>query len=292
MGVECVNVLAYGDEEFVRAFGYRSYLVEGNCGDLTRLLRSKVDSDYQNVTRIIVEPPVAWRVFNSRCRLGWLNELVKGPDVTPEGSVYCITPVVNGVVTIDESVDHRVEPTFPDYLKLYLTDAGLDIPRLIDDDYIAAIKLLLNNRKYASALKLILSLIDTLGYIGFGPIDNCFIKWLDQYCPMNEVGVTSEELWELRNSLLHMTNLDSRKVQKGTVKRLLPAFTAPENDMPANVEGFKNFHVYRFFLKVLPEGIKNWLQSYNKNRDKFVDFVSRYDTIVSEARMAEQRLTK
>ena len=45
-------------------------------------------------------------------------------------------------------------------------------------------------------------------------------------------------------------------------------------------------------MKILPEGIKNWLQSYNENRDKFVDFVTRYDSVVSEARTVEQHFTK
>ena len=133
-------------------------------------------------------------------------------------------------MTIDKNVDH-LSPEIPDYLKVYLTDAGLDIPRLIDDDFILAIKTLMNNEKYISALKLILSMIDTLGFIEFGPTNDCFVKWLDKYCAMKDSGVTSEELWELRNSLLHMTNLDSRKVRSGKVERLMPAFAAPEIDI-------------------------------------------------------------
>lgn len=292
MKEECVNVFAYGDEQFVRSVGYRSYLAEGNYGDITHFLRSKVESDYKHAVRILLDPPVAWRDFNSRCRLGWLNEMVEGLTVIPEGSFYCITPIVNGVVTIDENVDHLAESTFPDYLKVYLTEGGFDIFRLINDDYMDAIRLLMNKQKYVSALKLTLSMIDTLGFIEFGPTNDCFIKWLDRYCVMNELGVTSNELWELRNSLLHMTNLESRKVQAGRVKGLMPAMTAPETDIPESVVGYKNLHVYRFVLKVLPEGIKSWLQSYNTDRDKFVEFVTRYDSVVSEARMVEQHFTK
>lgn len=292
MKEESVNVFAYGDEEFVRSIGYRSYLAEGSYEDLTRLLRSKVDSDYKHVARIVLDSPIPWRDFNSRCRIGWLNELVGGPDIIPEVCVYCISPVVNGAVKVDEVVDFLVQPTFPDYLSVYRTDSGLDIPRLINDDYIDAIKLLMNNKKYISALKLILSMTDTFGFIEFGPTNDCFVKWLDTYCAMENFGVTSEELWELRNSLLHMTNLDSRKVQGGKVKRLQPAFAAPEIDIPEDVDGYKVFHVYRFVLQVIPEGIKNWLRSYNIDRDKFVEFVTRYDSVVSEARTLEHHLTK
>ena len=287
----CVNVFAYGDEELVYTIGYLTYLAEGSYEDLNRLLMSKVDSDYRRAPRITLDSPMTWRDFQSSCRLGWLNGLANGSVVIPEGAVYCITSIVNGVVTIDKNVDH-LSPEIPDYLKVYLTDAGLDIPRLIDDDFILAIKTLMNNEKYISALKLILSMIDTLGFIEFGPTNDCFVKWLDKYCAMKDSGVTSEELWELRNSLLHMTNLDSRKVRSGKVERLMPAFAAPEIDIPENVDGYKGFHVYRFVMKILPEGIKNWLQSYNENRDKFVDFVTRYDSVVSEARTVEQHFTK
>jgi hypothetical protein len=46
------------------------------------------------------------------------------------------------------------------------------------------------------------------------------------------------------------------------------------------------FHVARFVIAVLPKGIENWLRSYNREREKYAEFVERYDTIVSEARFA------
>ena len=292
MKEEVFNVFAYGDEEFVYFIGFFSYLAEGSFDDLTLLLRSKVDPDYKLADRIPLESLVTWQDFNSRCRLGWLNELENGLVVIPEDSVYCITPIVNDDVTIDELVNFLAEPMFPDYLRVYRTKAGFDIPRLINDDFIDGINLLMNERKYVSALKLALSMIDTLGFIEFGPTNDCFVRWLDKYCAMKDFGVTSKELWELRNSILHMTNLDSRKVVRGQENRLLPAFAALENDIPDDIEGYKGLHVYRFILKVVPEGIKKWLSSYNENRDKFVEFVTRYDSIVSDARYLGQHLTK
>ena len=47
----------------------------------------------------------------------------------------------------------------------------------------------------------------------------------------------------------------------------------------------KVLHVVRFVIGVLPNGIENWLRSYNYDRAKFAEFVERYDTIVSEARL-------
>ena len=127
---------------------------------------------------------------------------------------------------------------------------------------------------------------DTLGYVEYGPDGgNCFAKWLDDCCDLGKVGVTSDELWELRNSLIHMTNLDSRKVRSGKTHRLLPRFMHPDRDVAPLFDGMKVLHVTRFVIIVLPEGIESWLRSYNRDRAKFGEFVERYDTIVSEARL-------
>ena len=120
---------------------------------------------------------------------------------------------------------------------------------------------------------------------------NCFAKWLDEYCDLNLLGVTSDELWEQRNSLIHITNLDSRKVHSGRIHRLMPQFTHPDRDVSSFVDGMKVFHIARFVTAVLPHGIEKWLESYNRNRGKFAKFVERYDTVVSEARLVSRGLS-
>ena len=120
---------------------------------------------------------------------------------------------------------------------------------------------------------------------------NCFARWLDDYCDFWSLGVTSGELWELRNSLIHMTNLDSRKVHSGRTHRLRPQFTHPDRELPSFVDGMKVFHVARFVIAVLPRGIEKWLESYNRDRGKFAEFVERYDTVVSEARLVFRGLS-
>ena len=112
---------------------------------------------------------------------------------------------------------------------------------------------------------------------------------MDDYCDLGLLGVTSDELWELRNSLIHMTNLDSRKVHAGKTHRLLPRFVHPDRDEPLFVDGMKVFHVVRFVTAVLPRGIERWLESYNRERGKFAEFIERYDTVVSEARLVSGR---
>ena len=59
----------------------------------------------------------------------------------------------------------------------------------------------------------------------------------------------------------------------------------PDRDVAPLFDGMKVLHVARFVIIVLPEGIESWLRSYNRDRAKFAEFVERYDTIVSEARL-------
>ena len=99
----------------------------------------------------------------------------------------------------------------PDYLTTYFTEVGLDFPRLINDDFFEAAKVLWQREKYISALKLTFSAIDTLGFIEFGDVDSCFINWLKGFCALEELGVTAEELWELRNSLLQYDKSGNRE---------------------------------------------------------------------------------
>ena len=174
----------------------------------------------------------------------------------------------------DEVAHAPPHEVIPDYLRIYSTRAGFDFGQMIDDDFMDAMKILWCNRKYISALKLLVTMVDTLGFVEFGPVDDCFGRWLDTYCDLDPLGVSSQELRELRNSLLHMTNLDSRRVRRRQATRLLPVITAPENDIPVAMEGFKNLHVSRLFASVVPRGIANWVRTLEENPNKFLDLHS------------------
>ena len=291
-----VNIFVYGDGTHVYAIGWRVYEKAGSYEELTNFLQSRVQHDHRGAPRKDLEDPIPWRDFESMDRLPipWrdfesmdrLNPFAAA-GVVDENPVYCVTHIVNGEVRADETRDVSSGSVVPDYLQVYSTEDGFDFPQLIQDDYFEAIHLLWKNRKYVSCLKLVFSAIETLGYVEYGPDSNdCFARWLDDYCDLGQVGVTSDELWQLRNSLIHMTNLDSRKVRSGKTHRLLPQFTHPGRDVVPFVDGMKVLHVARFVSSVLPNGIENWLRSYNREREKFVEFVERYDTIVSEARFA------
>ncbi|WP_258191709.1 hypothetical protein [Photobacterium leiognathi] len=113
-----------------------------------------------------------------------------------------------------------------DWMDKYITDEGFRFPDLVNDDFFQPFRLLYQAGHYVSSIKLMLVAIDSIGYIEFGESsrgeDTPFVKWLNKYADLTSIEVTPRELWEHRNSLLHMSNLDSRQVQKGNIKRLIP----------------------------------------------------------------------
>lgn len=109
-----------------------------------------------------------------------------------------------------------------DYFGKYYNEDGVDFSALINDDFMQPVRILFQAKHYVSASKLPLVAIDSVGYVEYGDIkENTFTKWLNCYCELDKVDVTAEELWEQRNSLLHMSNLGSRKVLSGKTRRLM-----------------------------------------------------------------------
>lgn len=281
-----VNIFVYGNNTHVHALGWRVYEKTGTYDELTPFLQSRAIHDHRIAARQDLEEPVLWRDFEAMNRVNPFAGTLVQAGVAGDNDIHCVTHVVDGEVRVDDTYDAESVEAAPDYLTLYRSEQGFEFAKLIHDDYFEAIHLLWNNRKYVSSLKLVFSAIDTLGFVEYGPNGgNCFTRWLDDYCELGSVGVTSGELWELRNSLIHMTNLDSRKVHSGRTHRLLPRIAHPNRELASFVDGMKVFHVARFVVTVLPQAIVKWLESYNEDRGKFAEFVERYDTVVSEARL-------
>ena len=256
MQERAANIFAYGDGEYVTEVGFCIHTLDGTPGEITQLLRSMVDSDHRNAIRYKVKNKVTKIDFDIACRQGPPATLLPGYEDEADNIIYCITHVVNGRPKVELIMDDFNE-SVPDYLRTYTSDAGFDFAQLINDDLMEPVKLLWNNRKYVSSLKLLLSMVDTLAFIEYGPTRDCFVRWLDEYCDLSKLEVNAEELWELRNSLLHMTNLESRKVQSRSVSRLMPAFGPLEMEIPALDDDAKPLHVSRFLLHIFPEGIEN-----------------------------------
>lgn len=209
--------------------------------------------------------------------------------------LFCMTPVFEGQLRFDATERIRVpdehesqevkslEFWFSDYLTHYTSEEGFDLPRLLNDDYLSAIKLLYENGHYVSALKLLISFIDTVAYLEFEDIPRNFQQWLDQYADLSSIEVSSVELWEMRNSLLHMTNSDSRKVLKGEVYRLMFCVGTLTKGLPKKTDEAKYFELMSL-IKIILHGVEKWAKSYNVDRSKLQNFVNRYDRVISDSR--------
>jgi hypothetical protein len=163
-------------------------------------------------------------------------------------------------------------------------DGQFDLPRLINDDYFSAIKLLFNATHYVSAAKLLMSFIDTVAFIDAGDVHDGFSLWLDTYADMPSLGITAKELWQFRNGLLHMTNLRSRAVASGNTRALafyVSGAQVPIGELPIGAQYFS----LKGLLDVIAVAIARWIESYNTQSDKWVHFVSRYDLTISDSRV-------
>lgn len=173
-----------------------------------------------------------------------------------------------------------------DYLKVYLKGAEFDLPQLLNDDYFLAIKLLFNNKRYVSAMKLLLSFIDTVAYLEFDDTPGNFQRWLNTYADLDQVGITADELWELRNSMLHMTTFDSRKVKSRQTRRLSFYVGAPPSDFPTEDAEGKYFGFYQL-IECVAAALGKYCASFNAEPSKSTVFFERYDQIISDVRYME-----
>lgn len=174
-----------------------------------------------------------------------------------------------------------------DYIGTYFTEKGFDFPRLINDDFMQPVRILFKNKHYISVIKLLLVAIDSVGHIEFGDDEgNHFIKWMNKYSKIDYIGITSFELWEHRNSLLHMSNLDSRKVQPGKIRRIVGYI----GDLPKNISlsnSDTGYYDMRGLILEVGNSLNRWIATYDEDREKIYAFVERYDLIASDARMMD-----
>lgn len=172
-----------------------------------------------------------------------------------------------------------------DYFGTYFTEEGFDFSGLINADFFQPVRILFQNQHYVSAAKLLVVAIDSIAYIEYGDIkENAFVKWLNAYADLSELGISVDELWEHRNSLLHMSNLDSRKVLAGKVRRLV----AYVGELPEGIEsseGNAGYYNLQGLIFAIAHAVGRWANTYNEDREKIHSFVERYDLIASDARM-------
>jgi len=177
-----------------------------------------------------------------------------------------------------------------DYIGTFFTKDVFDFAGLLNADFFKPVKILFQNKHYVSATKLLVVAIDSIGFVEYGNLkENTFIKWLNEFAQIDRLGITAEELWEHRNSLLHMSNLDSRKVVSGKVRRLIPYVGELPPDVKLEEENTGYYSLPKL-IQIFADACTKWCQTYDDDRQKITSFVERYDLIASDARMLNIKL--
>lgn len=307
------NLFLYIHKNIISELGAVLHQIEGKEQEKLDFLQSQVIKDSKNAERFSILSNfhqfdkngglIQFQIerYNAMMRFGTHLELFEGifqefnASDTP---LIVITSIVDGEVLVD--VKTNLEPLtmskfqnskitglgiMDDYLERYMTEHGFDLPKLINDDFMSSIKLLYNNKHFVSSAKLLFSFIDTVAYLEFGDVQGNFQQWLDCYADLASVEVEASELWEMRNSLLHMTNSDSRKVLSSKVRRLTFYIGNYPDNIPTEDEQAKYFSLGKF-IEVVIKALQSWFLSFNTEPKKFEGFISRYDRILSDTRYA------
>lgn len=299
MSERIFNIFVYFNEGIAKYFGIRHHRVSGTDEKKMEYLRQNVSEDH-SLAKIFELPrqftPEQWK---STFRLGNSIKYFEQGFVhyrAPMNPIFCVTSVVDNVIRIDRTIGAEpfrgdivsAQPgrgAVPDYLVTYMGGGKFQFTQLIYDDYFKAIKILLEKELNVSCVKLLMSCIDTLAFVEFGDSRNNFTKWLDNYVELAPLGITSEELWEFRNSVLHMTNLSSRKVLMGKVSPIMP-FVASKDIKLTELEATPNTFNLRNLIDSVNNGIAKWGATYSQNDEKFLLFIERYDLTISDSRVA------
>ncbi|QQO35868.1 hypothetical protein JJC00_09985 [Bradyrhizobium diazoefficiens] len=175
----------------------------------------------------------------------------------------------------------------PDYLVEYASENGFRFTELIHDDYFNGIRTPFNAKLYVSCSKLLMSCVDTLAFVEYGDVSGNFGKWVTVYVDLEPLSISADELWEFRNSVLHMTNLSSRKVIAGKVSPIMPCLGEAGFIRPLTGSNApKPFDLFGL-IKAIGHGIGKWGEEYNADRGKLLKFIERYDTTISDRRVGK-----
>jgi len=303
------NLFVFSNLDMISQVGAVYHEIDGTDKEKISFLQSRVQSDFDNVELFdlplniitsfkgLTKNSIDYMTYRDLCHKGQnlvIFEKVFEKYHASESPLVVITPVKNGKIKIDgvENIN-EFSQEFPEKLEIdkqddwligYLDKNGLHLDKLINDDFFEAIRLLYNNSHYVSAMKLLMICIDTMAYLEFGNTKGNFQNWISTYSKIIDLNITANELWEFRNSILHMTNLDSHKVSQGKEKRLLFYVSHPETNYQTQGDEGKYFK-FIDLINCIGLAISNWAETYNQERIKFETFVKRYDRILSDKRM-------
>lgn len=295
------NIFIYFVGGKATEYGVRHHQFGGSDSEKTDLLLSKIDQDHSIARRFHLSrsfTPEEWLAVHRYGQpLQYFEEAFVLFRARPE-PIFCITPVVDGIPTVDKQIGS--EPyrgdvathqegwgSMPDYLVEYTSKEGFRFTDLIHDDYYKAIRTLFNARLYVSCSKLLMSCVDTLAFVEYGDSPGNFTRWVSTYVDLEPLEISADELWEFRNSVLHMTNLSSRKVSAGKVSPIIPCVGGGAFTMPlAGSNTPKPFDLFGL-IKAVGNAIGKWGDGYNTDHGKLLKFIERYDTTISDSRVGK-----
>lgn len=295
------NIFLHYAHGVCSTIGYVIHDIDLNDEQAATFLKDKLEGDLLISTKFQLARPFTLEEFNARARLGQgaglLEEFFAVVDAGP-APFFMMTPVRDGRPFFNYTASHKPldmadvasklgqKGVMVDWLVKYTTADGIDITQLIHDDYFLAIKLAYNAGLHVSAMKLLLSCIDSIAYIEYcNDRQTPFIDWLNSYARLAPLGISAPELWELRNGLLHMSNTNSKKVLASRVRRISFFVGRPSGHLPQGVDDTYYFDFYSL-IQEFAAAQARWIESYNADREKFLKFVERYDETISDSRVA------
>jgi len=310
------NLFLYVESDVIKRLGAVAHDCGGDDHEIEAFLQSQAAVDAERAVRyplpvanikswlgIDADQGLPFEMFSYLARTGKALWLFEGPLQelkAPARPLVCITPIVDGKPRIDllshvdppecpatlsEEFDGIVKRT--DWLAAYVTPSGLNVHELLGDDFTHAIKLLYAHKHYVSAMKLIVSFVDTVAYLDLGDVAGNFETWLSKYASLAPVGVTPSEFWEFRNSILHMTNPLSRKVLSRKALSLNFYINSTSKSVRIDQEGGTKMFSFEALYEAIIEAVGKWTKSYSGDLSKQLEFIQRYDTILSEGRVGK-----
>ncbi|TMI63666.1 MAG: hypothetical protein E6H07_12900 [Bacteroidetes bacterium] len=301
------NLFFYVTLGVITEVGGVAHMVVGTDEQKIKFLQDHVETDFPNAIKTELPDQftlldkgktykgidfVTYRDFTHQGYALMIFEKLDMLFSDPDPLLVVITPVRDGKIFIEgrEDLKQTVAP-FPKFIKVdkqkewysgYIDEKGFHFDQLINDDFFDAIRILYNAKHNVSAMKLMMISIDTMAFLEYGDVPGNFKRWLQQYADLGKMNITTEELWEFRNSILHMTNLDSRKVVANSVERLM-FYDAVKDYAQQNDEG--KYFKFKDLLDCVALAISKWADTYNQQKEKFEIFLKRYDRIISDKRM-------
>lgn len=295
------NLFFFFEKMTCSEVGYRVINYVGDDHGAVKYLQDHLKEHFGTAKRFKLSKSFTRAEYDASARVGQSYALIEellqhlGAGLAP---LAVMTPVKDGELFFNYSSEHNnfdineakksigVKGDMIDWLKEYTNEKGIDLSKLVHDDYFHAIKLTFNAKLYVSSMKLLLSCIDSIAYIEFGNVRSPtpFISWLKKYADLESLGITAPELWELRNGLLHMTNINSERVRNSTIRRI--SFRVGNaNTVDTGVADDTHYFDFHGLITKFGEALGRWIESYNVDRSKFVKFVERYDETVSDSRV-------